>query len=54
MVRAKQTHGTIGRLLPRNEAVNTQPLQNKTVFSVGSVQRSYLEDSRRYESVSSR
>jgi hypothetical protein len=46
-------HGTIECLLIGNEGVNTHPKQKKTVFSMGSVQRSYLEDSLPYESVSS-
>jgi hypothetical protein len=53
-VRAGRAHGDVGSLLPGNEAVNMQPQQWETVLSVGSVQRSYLKDERRYESVSSR
>jgi hypothetical protein len=37
---------TIRCLLPGNEALNTHYLQKKAVFSVGSVQRNYLEDNR--------
>jgi hypothetical protein len=46
-------HVAVGRLLPGNESVNMQPRQWETVFSVGSVQRSYLKDERRYQSVPS-
>jgi hypothetical protein len=50
-VRAEQKHGDIGSLLPGNAAVNMHPQQWETVFSVGSVQRSYLKNKRRYDSV---
>jgi hypothetical protein len=40
-----------GCLLPGNAAVNMYPQQWDTVFSVGSVQRSYLKNKRRYSSV---
>jgi hypothetical protein len=46
-VRAEQKHGNIGSLLPGNAAVNLHPHQWETVFSVGSVQRSYLKNDRR-------
>jgi hypothetical protein len=36
-------------MLPRNAAVNMHPQQWETVFSVGSVQRSYLKDEWHYE-----
>jgi hypothetical protein len=36
-------------LLPGNAAVNINPQQWEPVFSVESVQRSYLKDERRYE-----
>jgi hypothetical protein len=36
----------IGSLLPGNAAVNMHPQQWETVFSVGSVQRSYLKNKR--------
>jgi hypothetical protein len=42
-VRAEQKHGDIGSLLPGNAAVNMHPQQWEKVFSVGSVQRSYLK-----------
>jgi hypothetical protein len=45
----KKMRGTIGRVLLGDEAVNTHPSQQMTVFSVVSVQRSYLEDNRRYK-----
>jgi hypothetical protein len=48
-VRAEQEHGGIGSLLSGNAAVNMRPQEWETVFSVGSVQRSYLKDERRYE-----
>jgi hypothetical protein len=48
-VRAEQKHGAIGSLLPGNAAVNMHPQKWETVFSVGSAQRSYLKDERRYE-----
>jgi hypothetical protein len=48
-VSAEQKHGDIERLLPGNAAVNMHPQQRETVLSVGSVQRSYLKDERRYE-----
>jgi hypothetical protein len=35
--------------LPGNAAVNMHPQQWETVFSVRSVQRSYLKNERRYE-----
>jgi hypothetical protein len=50
-VRAGREHGAVGSLLPGNEAVNMHPQQWKTVFSVGSMRRSYLKDEQRYESV---
>jgi hypothetical protein len=37
--------------LPGNAAGNMHPQQLKTVFSVGFVQRSYLKNKRRYDSV---
>jgi hypothetical protein len=43
-VRAEQKHGYIGSLLSHNAAVNMHPQQWETVFSVGSVQRSYLKN----------
>jgi hypothetical protein len=49
LVRAEQKHGAMGSLLPGNSAVNLHPQQWQTVFSVESVQRSYLKDERRYE-----
>jgi hypothetical protein len=49
VVRAKQKHGDMGSLLPGNAAVNMHPQQWETVFSVGSMQRSYLKNKRRYE-----
>jgi hypothetical protein len=48
-VRAEQKHGDIGSLLPGNATVSVHPQQWETVFSVGSVQRSYLKSERRYE-----
>jgi hypothetical protein len=45
-----QKHGDIGSLLPGNAAVNMHPQQRETVFSVESVQRSYLKNKRRYGS----
>jgi hypothetical protein len=48
-VRAKQKHGDIGNLLPGNADVNMHPQQWETVFSMGSMRRSYLKDERRYE-----
>jgi hypothetical protein len=48
-VRPEQMHGDIGSLLSGNAAVNMHPQQWETVFSVGSVQRSYLKNERRYE-----
>jgi hypothetical protein len=48
-VRAEQNHGDIGSLLSSNAAVNMNPQQWETVFSVRSVQRSYLKNERRYE-----
>jgi hypothetical protein len=44
-------HGAVGNLPPGNEVVNMHPQTWETVFSVGSVQRSYLKDDRLYESV---
>jgi hypothetical protein len=49
VVRAGRAHGAVGSLSPGNEAVNMNPKQWETVFSVGSVQRSYHKDERRYE-----
>jgi hypothetical protein len=49
VVRDEKKHSDIGSLLPGNAAVNMQPQQWKTVISVGSVQRSYLKNERRYE-----
>jgi hypothetical protein len=46
--RAKQKDEDIGSLLPGNAAVNIHPQQWETVFSVGSVKRSYLKIKRRY------
>jgi hypothetical protein len=46
--RADQKHGDIGSLLPGNATVNVNPQQWETVFSVVSVQRSYLKNKRRY------
>jgi hypothetical protein len=48
-VSTEQKHGAVGSLLPGNAAVNMHPQQWKTAFSVGSVQRSYLKNERRYE-----
>jgi hypothetical protein len=43
-MRSAPSKGTdIGSLLPSNAAVNMHPQQWETVFSVGSVQRSYLK-----------
>jgi hypothetical protein len=39
----------IGSLLPGNAAVNMYPQQWETVFSVGSMQKSYLKNKRHYE-----
>jgi hypothetical protein len=39
----------MGSLLPGNTAVNMHPQQWEVVFSVGSMQRSYLKSERRYE-----
>jgi hypothetical protein len=47
----EQKHGAIGSLLPGNVTVNMHPQQYGTVFSVGSVQRNYLNDKRLYELV---
>jgi hypothetical protein len=48
-VLAEQNHGDIGSLLSVNAAVNMHIQQWETVFSVGSEQRSYLKNARRYE-----
>jgi hypothetical protein len=48
-VRTEKNHRDIGSLLPGNAAVKMHPQQWETVFSVGSVQRSYLKDELRYE-----
>jgi hypothetical protein len=45
----RRAGGDLGSLLPGNAAVNMHPQQCETEFSVGSVQRSYLKDERRYE-----
>jgi hypothetical protein len=50
-VRAERAHGDVGSLSPGNEDINMYPQQWETVFSVGSVQSSFLRDERRYESV---
>jgi hypothetical protein len=50
-VRAEQEQGDVGSVLSGNAAVNMHPQQCETVFSVVSVQRSYLKDERRYSSV---
>jgi hypothetical protein len=50
-IRAEQKHGAIGSLFPGNADVNMHPRRWETVFSVGSMQRSYLLDEQRYESV---
>jgi hypothetical protein len=42
-------HGAVGSLLPGNAAVNMHPEQWETVFSVGSMQMSYLKDKRCHE-----
>jgi hypothetical protein len=39
----------MGSLLPGNAAVNMHPQQLETVFSVGSMQQSYLKDEQCYE-----
>jgi hypothetical protein len=49
-VRAEQKHSDMESLLPGNSAVNTHPQQLVTVFSVVSVQRSYLKNKGRYGS----
>jgi hypothetical protein len=49
--RAEKKHSDIGSLLPGNAAVNMHPEQWETVLSVGSVQRSYLNNKLRYSSV---
>jgi hypothetical protein len=49
MIRAEQKHGALGSLLPCNAAVNMHPQHWEMVFSVESVQMSYLKDERRYE-----
>jgi hypothetical protein len=46
-VRAERAHGSVGSLLPSNEAVNMHSQQWETVFFVGSVQMGYLRDERR-------
>jgi hypothetical protein len=46
---AEQKHGAMGSLLPGNADVNMHPQQWETVFSMGSVQRSYFKDGRCYE-----
>jgi hypothetical protein len=48
-VRTEQKHGATGSLLPGKAAVNMHPQKWETVFSVVSVQRSYLKDEQRYE-----
>jgi hypothetical protein len=50
-VGAEKKHGDIGSLLPGKAAVNMHPQQLMTVFSVGSVQKSYFKNKRRYGSV---
>jgi hypothetical protein len=50
-VRAEEKHGDIGSLFPGNAAVNINPQEWETVFSVGSVQRNYLKNKWRYCSV---
>jgi hypothetical protein len=49
VIRAEQKLGDIGSLLPCNAAVNMHPQQWEMVFSVGSVQRSYLKNEWCYE-----
>jgi hypothetical protein len=49
VVHAEKNHGAMGSLLPGNTAVNMHPQQWEMVFSVVSMQRSYLKDKRRYE-----
>jgi hypothetical protein len=44
----KKTHGIIARLLLGKEAANTHPYQRKIVFSMESMQSSYLKYNRRY------
>jgi hypothetical protein len=49
VVRNRLAHGAVGSLLPGNADVNMRPQQWETVFSMGSVQRSYLKDERHCE-----
>jgi hypothetical protein len=49
MVHAGLTHGAGGSLLTGDAAVNMHPQQWETVFTVGSVQRSYLKDEQRHK-----
>jgi hypothetical protein len=50
-IRTEPNHGNIGSLFPGKAAVNMHPQQWETMFSVESVQRSYLKKKRRYGSV---
>jgi hypothetical protein len=43
VVCAEQKDGDVGSVLPGNAVVNTHPQQWETVFSVGSLQRSFLK-----------
>jgi hypothetical protein len=47
--RAKQKHRAVGSPLPGIAVINMHPQQRETMFSMGSVQMSYLKDERRYE-----
>jgi hypothetical protein len=49
VVRTEQKDGAMGNLLPGIAAVNTHPQQWEMVFSMGSIQRSYLKDKQHYE-----
>jgi hypothetical protein len=48
-VRTAQKHGATESVSSGNAAVNMHPQQWETVFSMGSVQMSYLKDEQRYE-----
>jgi hypothetical protein len=47
VIRAEQKYGDTGSVLPSNAAVNMHSQQWETMFSVGSVEMSYLKDERR-------
>jgi hypothetical protein len=49
VVHAEKKNGDIKNLLPGNSAVNMHLQQWEAIFSVGSVQSSYLKRERRYE-----